>query len=76
MRPSYFHQGRNRAGIHETTVYSCTRPSRAFESKSEDAKTVVLSHLRDAITELMKSSDYDAILAVIVMMKRIHDGEQ
>lgn len=100
MRLTYFNTGRNREGIHETTYYACSRPSRVIESDaspptgdrggpviqtkryaqtrrdalmSEDAKTVVLAHLREAITELMKEGDYDAILYVVAMMKRVHD---
>ena len=40
---------------------------------SEDAKVVVLSHLRDALDELAKNHDYDGILFVVSMMKRVHN---
>ena len=41
---------------------------------SEDAKTVVLSHLKAAIHELMDAGDFDAILHVVALMRRVHDA--
>lgn len=41
---------------------------------SEDAKTVVLSHLKAAVDELMEVGDFDAILYVVALMRRVHDA--
>jgi hypothetical protein len=41
---------------------------------SEDAKTVVLSHLKAAVHEIMEAGDYDAILYVVALMRRVHDA--
>lgn len=41
---------------------------------SEDAKTVVLAHLKHALDELVKANDYDAILYVVVLMRQVHDA--
>jgi hypothetical protein len=42
---------------------------------TDDAKTVLLSHQRAALNELIDNGDYDAILYVAAQMKRVHDGD-
>jgi hypothetical protein len=41
---------------------------------SEDAKTILLHHLKAALDELVQANDYDAILYVVALMRRVHDA--
>jgi len=42
---------------------------------SEDAKVVILAQLKEALDILVSENDYDAILYVVAMMKRVHNGD-
>jgi len=53
-----------------------TEPTRMTEPGplSEDAKTVLLKALREALDELAEARDWDAILFVVTLMRRVHDA--